>query len=202
MAETAIAPGRGFGDPPIDSAHAFRAILEAMARPGRIVPFAPHIDPPDAPLALAGVLLTLADPDTAVWLSPSLDGEALRQWLRFHAGARLTRDPASATFAAGRAHELLAAWDDLPQGEPEYPDRSATLLVTVDSFAAGRAVTLSGPGNLEAVTLRAEGVPDGFWNRLQRNFATFPLGLDCIFCAPDAIAAVPRSNAIQLHEAG
>jgi alpha-D-ribose 1-methylphosphonate 5-triphosphate synthase subunit PhnH len=197
MDDAGAAPGRGFRDPPADSAHAFRAILEAMARPGRVLPFAPPIDPPGgAHLALLGVLLTLTDPETAVWLSPSLDREPVRQWLRFHAGARLVHEPSAADFAAGGARELLAVWDRLRRGEAEYPDRSATLLVTADDFATGGYVALSGPGNRETVTLRAAGVPREFWDRLAHNAATFPLGLDCILCAPDSIAAVPRSNAV------
>jgi alpha-D-ribose 1-methylphosphonate 5-triphosphate synthase subunit PhnH len=197
MADAAISPGRGFRDPPVDSAHAFRAILEAMAHPGRVVDFGPPIDPPGgAHLALAGVLLTLADPDTTVWLSPALDREPMRQWLRFHTGARLTHDPSAATFAAGHADELLAVMGQLAHGTAEYPDRSATLLVAVEAFDGAAPVRLSGPGNPAHVVLAARPAPEAFWRRLARNAQTFPLGLDCILCAQTSIAAVPRSNAV------
>ncbi|MDE3239589.1 MAG: phosphonate C-P lyase system protein PhnH, partial [Paracoccaceae bacterium] len=54
----------GFTDPAHESARAFRAILNALARPGRIE--AVTGAQPPAPLSVAAgvVLLTLADPTT------------------------------------------------------------------------------------------------------------------------------------------
>jgi len=55
----------GFADPVLDAQACFRAILEAMSRPGRIQRIAAHITPP-APLCTAAgaALLSLADADT------------------------------------------------------------------------------------------------------------------------------------------
>jgi len=64
---SAIQPA--FRDPARQSQAVFRTVMEAMARPGRILPLAGGFSPP-APLSAtaAAILLTLADFETAVWL--------------------------------------------------------------------------------------------------------------------------------------
>ena len=64
---TALLPG--FAEPAVDSQRVFRAVLDAMARPGMLVRVPATIEPP-APLGIAtgAVLLALADQDTNVWL--------------------------------------------------------------------------------------------------------------------------------------
>ncbi len=59
----------GFADPVGQAQASFRAVLEAMARPGTLVPAGQGLVPP-APLdpATGAVLLTLVDHDTLLWL--------------------------------------------------------------------------------------------------------------------------------------
>jgi alpha-D-ribose 1-methylphosphonate 5-triphosphate synthase subunit PhnH len=179
----AAAMGGGFADRPVEAAHAFRAALGAMARPGS-VHRALGAQPP-APLSpAAGALaVTLADGDTPLWLAPSLDGEAVRAWLTFHTGAPFRR-PEQARFAFGRWDELPL--DDLPVGTPEYPDRSATLVVEVDEI--GQAHRLTGPGIESEAWLTVPG-PDF----CRANRARFPLGLDVFIACGDRLAALPRT---------
>ena len=187
----------GAGDPAVGTARSFRRVLEAMSRPGKIIPYPGIIDPP--PLlspALAGLLLTLTDTDTSIWLTAELRYADSESWIRFHTGARLSSDPAGAAFAVGSATGLLAESAAFDRGTPEYPDRSTTLIVAVAGFANGLPVILEGPGNQFPLKLRAELLDEGFWRLLQSNAQAFPLGLDCIFAAPDAIAAVSRSSTI------
>ena len=59
---------------PVDEAQAtFRAVLDAMARPGRLHRVGTRLTAP-APLdqATAAVLLTLVDNETPLWLEPSV----------------------------------------------------------------------------------------------------------------------------------
>ena len=94
-----LAPG--FTDPVHDAQGTFRAIMDALARPGQPRPLAPGLAPP-APLTaeLAAVALALTDADTPVWLDATLAAEPeVAAYLRFHTGAPLTDDPARAAFA-------------------------------------------------------------------------------------------------------
>lgn len=178
----------GFADPARDSAIAFRAILRAMARPGDIQTIA-GAEPPAGVSAAAGcVIATLCDPETPIFLAPSMDSPALRDWITFHTGAPLVTSAGDARFALG-------GWDELPLAEfaigtPEYPDRSATLIVERSSLASdGRA--LRGPGIKDVAHLN---LPDG--DVFAHNAALFPLGLDFIFTCGDRLAALPRTTKV------
>lgn len=179
----------GFDAPPFDAARAFRAALDAMARPGAIRALA-GAQPP-APLSVAaGVLcLTLLDAETPVWLAPALRGGDLIGWLTFHTGAPVTAEPAQAAFAIGR-WEALADQGEFPSGTPAYPDRSVTLIVETDALEP-RGARLTGPG---IATEAALSLPD---LRAARDRAgPFPQGVDIFLTAGDRVAALPRSTRI------
>lgn len=179
----------GFAEPALDAARAFRAALEAMARPGTIHTVA-GAQPP-APLSVAAgvLLLTLCDPETPLYLAGALDRADLRQWLGFHTGAPLV-GAAEAMFAVGPWADLMPL-DRYAIGTPDYPDRSATLIVEMPALTTAGAV-LTGPGIRERATL---GLPDGA--AMARNAALFPLGLDFYLCTGDRLAALPRSTRIE-----
>jgi len=177
----------GFADPAIDAAHAFRTVMDVMARPGRIA----HLTgaTPPAPLSRAAgtVLLTLCDADTPLWLGPSIATAAVRDWITFHTAAPITA-PAQALFGFGTWDELPLP--DFPTGTPDYPDRSATLVVDLPDLTPEGA-TLRGPGIKDSARLS---LPDPA--AFQANARMFPLGLDFIFTAGDRIAALPRSTRV------
>ncbi len=179
----------GFADAPIDAAHAFRAALEVMARPGRIERLT-GAEPP-APLSTAAgtLLLTLCDPQTPVHLAGAADTEAVRGWLAFHTGAPLAT-AGDCAFAVGRWPDL-APLDRFAIGTAEYPDRSATLIVECDGLSPS-GTRLTGPGiETEAALSLPEVAP------LQANAALFPLGLDFFFSAGDRVAALPRTTKLE-----
>ncbi|MEW6122733.1 MAG: phosphonate C-P lyase system protein PhnH [Pseudomonadota bacterium] len=185
---------RGFADPPRCSQQAFRALMDAMARPGIPRALDARLAPP-APLTpeLAALALTVLDYETAVWLDPQLAGEpAVADFLRFHTSARLVEQPGDAQFALIADSAALPAFSLFAQGEPAYPDRSATLLVSVAAFTDG-PLTLAGPGLPSPVGFGARPLPDDLGRRLADNRALFPLGIDLVLAAPGAIAALPRS---------
>ncbi len=178
----------GFSDAPREAAHAFRALMNAMARPGRIETVSGTTPPAPLSVAAGTLMLTLTDPDTPVYLAGAMDTPASRDWIAFHSGAPLT-GPAKAMFAFG-------TWDDLmplsayPIGTPEYPDRSTTLIVACDRLEAN-GTRLTGPG---IRTEAALSLPDPV--ALAANAARFPLGLDFYFTCGDRLAALPRSTRI------
>lgn len=176
----------GFGDPVRDSQSVFRAVMDAMARPGRvhrvIGPLVPPLDP-----ATAAVLLTLVDGETPLWLDD--DVAAAWEWIAFHCGAR--RAPAAAAaFAVVKGPTALTRF---PAGSDEAPETSATIILQVEALGAGDALRLSGPGLAGEETLRVTGLPASFIDFWQGNRRSFPRGVDVILCAGDRLAALPRT---------
>lgn len=178
----------GFRDASREAAHAFRALMTAMARPGRIETLSGARPPSPLSCAAGTLILTLTDADTPVYLAGSADTPEVRTWIAFHTGAPLT-GPSHAMFALGRWSDLvpLAAY---PIGTPEYPDRSTTLIVESDQLDSAGTV-LTGPGIREKAELS---LPDP--EALARNSRLFPLGLDFYFTSGNRVAALPRSTRI------
>lgn len=191
---------RGFADVAVDSAHAFRAIMQAMARPGRVMDLSVDIAAPEPLLAsTAAVALTLCDFQTPVWLAPELRSETVMHYLRFHTGAPITEDASLALFVIAAAGQGLPPPSLLLQGTHEYPDRSATIVIQTAGFAPG-TVALTGPGIRGSASFGVAGLEDGFWAAMAENHARFPTGVDVIFAAPRQVAALPRSTAIRKLE--
>jgi len=185
----------GFADPVLSAQSTFRAVLDAMARPGSVQRIGAALVPP-SPFArgAAAIALTLCDHDTPVWLGADLAAhDDIAAWLRFHCGCELVAAPDRAVFAfAGSAADLpdLAAFD---LGTADYPDRSTTLILQVKTLAAGAGLVLTGPGIRERSRLLAEPVPHDMVARLAQNRALFPRGIDLLLATDDAVAALPRS---------
>ncbi len=179
----------GFADTPVDAARAFRAAMNAMARPGRIESLSgASASAPMSPAA-ATLLLTLADPETPLYLAPSHDTPGLRDWLTFHTNAPLV-GAKDAEFALG-TWDALMPLDAYRIGTAEYPDRSATLIVECDALDNAGA-TLTGPGIQTTERLSLPEVA-----AFQANRMLFPLGLDFYFTAGDRIAALPRTTKVE-----
>lgn len=181
--------GGGFAAPAHDAARVFRAVMEAMARPGTI-----HAVPgahPPAPLspAAGAALLTLCDADTPLYLAGDTDTPDTRAWIAFHCGAPLT-GPARCAFALG-SWQALMPLQAYPLGTADDPDRSATLIVACDALHPGGA-RLTGPGIRDAAWLSLPDLP-----ALQANAARFPLGLDFLLTCDDRLAALPRSTKVE-----
>jgi alpha-D-ribose 1-methylphosphonate 5-triphosphate synthase subunit PhnH len=178
----------GFADPVAGAQACFRAVLDAMARPGRVMSVAGVSAP--APLcdAAAAVLLTLVDHETPLWLDP--DAEAARSWIAFHTGAPSSDDPA---FVLALSLPDLAA---LLAGTDEMPETSATVILQVAALGSGRRLVLEGPGLRRATELRVDGLPADFVSIWQRNHGLFPRGVDLILCAGRSLTALPRSVSV------
>ena len=179
----------GFDDPARDAAVAFRALLGAMPRPGTIETCDAATAPSPMSQAGATALAALCDPDTPVFLAGPLDTPDIRNWLAFHTGAPLT-GPERCRFAIGPWQALLPL-HRYPQGSPEYPDRSATLIIEMAQIAPTGA-RLTGPGIADAAALSLPEVA-----AFQTNAMAFPCGLDFFLTAGDRIAALPRTTKVE-----
>ena len=183
----------GFADPVGDAQATFRAVLDAMARPGRLHQAGESLTVP-APLdrATAAVLLTLVDNETPLWLDPA--ASAAREWLAFHCGADLISQPEKAAFALALS---LPGFDTLSAGSHEVPESSATLILQVAALGVGMRYQLSGPGLRTSSQLAVTGLPATFAQLWQQNHALYPRGIDIVLCADTTLAALPRSIAIE-----
>ncbi len=199
--EAGDAPPPGFADPVLDSQTTFRAVLDAMARPGTIVAVPATLPEVPEPLfpASAAVCLALADFDTPLWLDPSFTAApAVGNLLRFHCGCPLVEQPLQATFAVIGAAPDMPPLDAFAQGSDEYPDRSATLIVQVATLSDEHGVTLSGPGIRHVRALNAGPLPESFWPQVQANSARFPRGVDIVLASGQKLAALPRSTRVEI----
>jgi alpha-D-ribose 1-methylphosphonate 5-triphosphate synthase subunit PhnH len=179
----------GFSDPAIQAAHGFRAVMEAMARPGSCHDVAGATPPVGLSPAAGTVLLTLCDPETPVFLAGEADCAGVRDWLAFHTGAPLT-DPATCAFAVG-GWAALQPLSRYPKGRAQYPDRSATLIVELEALSQSGA-RLTGPG---IATEAALSLPETA--AFQDNRTLYPLGLDFIFTCGNRLAALPRTTEVR-----
>ncbi|MBU0726806.1 MAG: phosphonate C-P lyase system protein PhnH [Alphaproteobacteria bacterium] len=187
----------GLADPTLDSQRLFRAALEALSRPGRIVTLPDTLpDGPPAPLmpATAALALALFDYETPVWLDEVANTPAVCDWLRFHCGCPLVTDKAAADFAiiAGALPDL----SDFPVGSDAFPDRSATLLVQVAGLEAGGDLRLSGPGIDGDISITIKGLPDTLPTLWEANQSLFPCGLDLLLTAGSMLLGLPRTTRI------
>lgn len=183
----------GFADPVLDAQASFRAILEAMSRPGCLQRLEAAPSPP-APLApaTAAALLTLVDAETPLFTD--IGGEAA-EWIRFHCGCPFVPQPGQAAFAlvVGTPPSLSA----LPAGSDEDPQAGATLIWQVAALRADAGWRLSGPGIEREHRLEVHDAPASFvgeWAKMGRGF---PRGVDAILCAGRDLAALPRTLRIR-----
>ena len=179
-----------FADPVLDSQACFRAILEAMSRPGRVqrLDALPEVPPGLSPAAGA-VVLALVDAETTLALNAGAEAAA---WARFHCGAALLA-PCEARFVLDASAQL----QDLIAGSDEEPELGATWIIEVTSLTEGHGWRLTGPGIRAAHHLRVDGAPEDFVAQWRSNRTRFPRGVDVILCASDRIACLPRTVAIE-----
>ena len=179
----------GFATPPIDAAHAFRRVMEAMARPGTVHMIAGAAPPAPLSPAAGAVILTLCDAETPLHLAGAADCDAVRAWIAFHTGAPLVAAP-RCMFAVGSWPALVPLSAYRP-GTPEYPDRSATLIVEMEALSAEGAL-LRGPGIEDSALLSLPEIA-----AFRGNAALFPLGLDFFLTRGARVAALPRSTQVE-----
>jgi alpha-D-ribose 1-methylphosphonate 5-triphosphate synthase subunit PhnH len=186
----------GFADQVLGAQSVFRAIMDALARPGTVQSIATDAAPP-APLTaeLGAVALTLCDHDTPVWLDPVLAANtAITGWIAFHCGAPVTTDPAGAQFALVSDAAHLPDLAAFGQGTDEYPDRSTTIVLAAGT--ATRGVTLRGPGIKHALTADLPLPGEAFLAQWAENRERFPRGIDLLLVRAGTLVGLPRTTRI------
>jgi alpha-D-ribose 1-methylphosphonate 5-triphosphate synthase subunit PhnH len=185
----------GFADKVLSAQSTFRSVMDAMARPGSVQQVVATVGTPGSIMrGTAAIALTLFDHDTPVWLDAKMsETNEVAKWLKFHSGAPVVEDASICSFALiGNGHAL----PDLSRfsfGTGEYPDRSTTLILQVDSLTHGGAFELRGPGIDGTTTLRAMIEPKDLFERLAVNETLFPRGIDVVLVSGESIVAIPRT---------
>lgn len=187
-----------FDDPVHDSQSVFRTVLQALARPAQtytlpMVTAAPN----DLTPAMAAIALTLLDFETPTWVS-DLHPDT-RDWLRFHTGCPIVETIGEARFAFVNRADRLPDLERFQAGEPEYPDRSCTLILRVDRFLTSGDLIATGPGIARSRRLGVDGLPAEFWRQWRRNGQRFPLGIDAILTTQTEIMGLPRTLNVEVE---
>ena len=191
----------GFENPVFDAQSSFRAVMDALARPGTIQHIACHLTPPKGLCtASAALMLTLCDYDTPVYLSSALTQGPVLAWLGFHAGAKTTNDKSSAAFAFFEKGSALPPFSQFAQGIQEYPDRSTTIILEVASLEGGPRLSLTGPGIKGETEITPHGLPATFLDQWRANRALFPRGIDLILTCGNGLIGLPRTVNIKALE--
>jgi alpha-D-ribose 1-methylphosphonate 5-triphosphate synthase subunit PhnH len=176
-----------------ESQAAFRALMDALARPGEIRRIPGVSAPSPLQAATAAIVRSLADYETPVWLNARFAKESTAvEWIRFHTGAPLARKPDQASFALIAEAGELPRFAEFAQGSAEYPDRSTTIIAQLDSFA-GEIFTLTGPGIKTECVVTLGSLPHDFPERWAENRALFPRGVDLMLVAGEQVIALPRT---------
>ena len=168
----------------------FRAVLDALARPGTTT----HLPVPAGVPAALAPLLALADLDTPVCVldATSADSEG---WLR-----AVTTATSAPVAALGQAR-LVAALrpvtvDELRSvraGSPVDPEEAALVALAVPALTGGPVVRLEGPGAAPGAVIAPTGLPVGWLD--VRAAVAYPTGADLLLVDSDgACVGLPRST--------
>lgn len=189
MNQAALHPG--YSDPVDQAQLCFRAVLQALARPGSV--HALSALPPSVALsdALRHLLLTLTDNTTAVWWQNP--NEAAQAWLRFHTSAPVATEPQQARFAVIDEPLRMPHLSQFAQGTDAAPEESTTLLVELPQWSTETALWATGPG-INGRTALPSAMPNTFWEDWNAQATHFPCGVDVVFACHTEIMGLPRTT--------
>jgi alpha-D-ribose 1-methylphosphonate 5-triphosphate synthase subunit PhnH len=194
----AVALAAGLPDGVHDAQQAFRAVLDALARPGQSRVIGPALPGVALGGAMARLLLSLCDDDTPVWWQSK--GAGLPHWLRFHVGAPVADAPYNASFAVFTDVEQGLTLADFAAGTAAAPEFSTTLLIELPSLTDGPVLAWHGPGIQTVQRVGLQGLPEDFWTQWQANHASFPQGVDIIFTCGEHALGLPRTTRVRRLE--
>ena len=179
-----------YTDPSAQSARAFRIALNALAHPGRLYEFEPLEAPKPMSAAMAHLALVLLDPTTAVALEGQYACKAVQDWITFHTNAPLVSAP-EADFVLCDM-DTFTCVDHLKHGDPQYPDRSATVIGDISNTPL-TPVQLRGPGIKDETAATLPHV-----SMVMANAQRFPMGVDFFFTQGAQVIGLPRSTKVSL----
>jgi alpha-D-ribose 1-methylphosphonate 5-triphosphate synthase subunit PhnH len=177
---------------PDESQRIFRAVLDALARPGTLGRL-PAV--PGYPAALLP-LLALADLSTPACVVD--DGGGWPGAVRALTSAPLAALPEARLVAALRP-VTPAELAGVRTGTAAAPEEGALVTLMIKDFCPnGSSLLLTGPGVPGRRELSAAGLPAGFTAARRALTESFPAGADFLLVAPDGrVAGLPRTTTIE-----
>lgn len=183
----------------------FRALLDAMARPGEIFQLA--LAPDDSPVfAVCAALLDFEV--TYACAADTVAATALDQRIALEIGCPPS-SLAEAAFIVSYGALPASTWEVVRRGTLAYPDRGATIIYIVSSVGPdaeggdATVLTLTGPGIETERYLIVHGLAVTEFALLAKANSDYPMGIDAILIDPRGrVACLPRSSRIVAHDAG
>jgi alpha-D-ribose 1-methylphosphonate 5-triphosphate synthase subunit PhnH len=112
----------------------------------------------------------------------------------------LVTDPGQADFVWVAHANELPAFENLAQGNAQYPEQSATCVIQVTDFdttPSSQAWILSGPGVNGTAHLKLVGLSDNFVSLRRNSQVHAPCGIDFFFTHNDTLLGLPRSTQVK-----
>lgn len=185
-----------------NSQEVFRCALTAISFPAQ-----PQTCPvmltnpcPQFSPALAALALSLCNGESIVWLSPAINTDDNKAWLRFHGGIHFTDSAKEADFLFVATPQEMPPLSLLNKGNVRYPDRSATLCLGGVSFEKSeQKLTAQGPG-IQGTHIWHCSLSPQFIAERQENNQQYPLGIDMFVCDASRIAGLPRTTTLSMEK--
>jgi len=177
----------------------FRLLLDAMARPGKVIRLLrlPYLPPAGFNPYAMGVAVTLLDPETTFAVLPK--NEEVSDYLRQNTGSP-AQNPINAGYVFIDGQGDISDIDTLNRGSLLRPETGATVIILIDQisqhqFRGSIPITLAGPGIPGKREFFVSGLHPANLPRLVQLNREFPLGVDIIFLDSEGyLTCIPRST--------
>ena len=194
MSHASVGYASGFRDQGFESHASFRSLMDAFAHPALARPLVPRAPAWGSMSAeVVTLLLTLCDQDTPIWLDdPFACDENLRANIAFHCASPIVSDAGAASFAFVAEADRIGDLARFAQGEPDFPDRSTTVIVQAQGLQPGPSL-FEGPGIRSMRGFGFANAEIDFAAAWRSNRRSFPMGVDLVVVSEGKVAALPRS---------
>lgn len=191
-----------------DATRVYRALLEAISRPGTIADIGETAARCGLPSSEENVVLaiayTLLDPEVKYYVRRDRHSALQAAIASGTFCKRSDPDEADYLFALGQeeGEELVARFPVLKKGSLEQPERSAALFLQAEAIVTGDPSqadwVLSGPGVAKPLGLSVKGAAPSFLEERNRANAEYPIGIDLFwFTSAGKLAALPRTTIVK-----
>jgi alpha-D-ribose 1-methylphosphonate 5-triphosphate synthase subunit PhnH len=166
----------------------YRALLEAMSRPGK----AQRIQQEAGDQAYTAILATLLDAEVSLADPDALLDE--QTWPMLQANSA---GPQAADY-------VLCSGGKPPSFQPRLgslssPEQSATIIIKVDALSEGEmSLLLSGPGVNGHIRCAITGLEPDWLTKRASWVSAFPLGVDLLLVDETTVLALPRTTKVEL----